>query len=60
MSADKVLKSLMNKLDDTSYSLYIVNFANPDMVGHTGNFEAAVKAMEVIDNCIEKLSQKCL
>ena len=60
MSADKVLDSLMNKLDDTSYSLYIVNFANPDMVGHTGNFEAAVNAMEVIDNCIEKLSQKCL
>ena len=60
MSAYKVLTSLLEKLDDKSFSLYVVNFANPDMVGHTGNYEATIKAMQVIDECIKKLSDKCL
>lgn len=59
MSAPKVLSSLLQKLEDKSFSVYIVNFANPDMVGHTGNYEAAVKAMEVIDDCIGQLKEKC-
>lgn len=60
MSAPKVLEELTKKLDDDSYSVYIVNFANPDMVGHTGKYEAAVKAMEYIDHCIGTLKEKCL
>ena len=60
MSAPLVLKSLLEKLDDPSISLFVVNFANPDMVGHTGNYPAAMKAMETIDNCIKELSEKCL
>jgi len=60
MSAPEVLEKLMNEMDDDSYSVYIVNFANPDMVGHTGNFDATVKAMETIDSCIEQLKNKCL
>lgn len=60
MSAPEVLDKLLAKLDDESYSLYVVNFANPDMVGHTGNFNAAVKAMEYIDYCLGKLRDKCL
>lgn len=60
MSAYKVLDQLTQKLDDKSISLFVVNFANPDMVGHTGNYEAAVKAMEVVDECIGELSEKCL
>lgn len=60
MSAPKVLDALLEKLDDTSYSVYIVNFANPDMVGHTGNYDAAVKAMQEIDECIKALAEKCL
>lgn len=60
MSAPLVLKNLLQKLDDTNITLFVVNFANPDMVGHTGNYEAAVKAIEVIDNCIKELSEKCL
>ena len=60
MSAPLVLKELLTKLDDISYSFYVVNFANPDMVGHTGNYPAAVKAMEYIDKCIGELRDKCL
>lgn len=60
MSAPEVLKNLLAKLDDSSFSFYLVNFANPDMVGHTGNFEAAVKAIEYIDKCIGDLEEKCL
>ncbi len=60
MSAPEVLEKLLAKLDDDSYSLYVVNFANPDMVGHTGNYQAAIKAMETIDHCIKELSEKCL
>lgn len=59
MSAPEVLKNLLEKLDDDSFSVYIVNFANPDMVGHTGNYEAAVKAMECIDDCLGQLKDKC-
>ncbi len=60
MSAPKVLEQLKKKLDDDSFSVYIVNFANPDMVGHTGNYEAAIKAMEYIDHCLKELSDKCI
>ena len=36
-----------------------MNFANSDMVGHTGNFAAAIKAIEVLDNVVERLLEKC-
>lgn len=36
----------------------MINFANPDMVGHTGVMEAAVKAVETVDNCVGKLVDK--
>lgn len=60
MSAPIVLENLLAKLDDESYALYVVNFANPDMVGHTGNYEATIKAMEYIDFCLGKLRDKVL
>ncbi len=55
MSAFKVLDALKEALNDKSFGLYVVNFANPDMVGHTGNYEAAVKAMESVDKCLGDL-----
>ena len=58
MSAQKVLQELSKKLSDDK-SVYIVNFANPDMVGHTGNYEAAIKAVETIDNCLKQLKKRC-
>jgi len=59
MSAPQVCEALLAKLADTSISLYVVNFANCDMVGHTGNYEATVAAVEAIDGCLNLLMQKC-
>ncbi len=50
---DKVLESM-----DKGYDFILVNFANSDMVGHTGNFKATVKALEDLDNCLGKIINK--
>nr|QUE28075.1 pgmA [Sahlingia subintegra] len=49
MSSAEITYSLINAIEQECYSLIIVNYANPDMLGHTGNFEATVKAMEIVD-----------
>ncbi|MGZ3787507.1 MAG: 2,3-bisphosphoglycerate-independent phosphoglycerate mutase [Bacteriovorax sp.] len=59
MSAYLVLERLENALVDESIKFFVVNFANSDMVGHTGNFDAAVKAIEVLDECVGSLMKKC-
>ena len=59
MSAYEITSKLEEKLEDDSIKFHLVNFANSDMVGHTGNFEAAIKAIEVLDECVEKLMKKC-
>ena len=55
MSARKVTEALVKQLGEHDIGLVIANYANADMVGHTGNFEAAVQACEVIDECIGKV-----
>jgi 2,3-bisphosphoglycerate-independent phosphoglycerate mutase len=55
MSARQVTEALVKRLRENDIGLVIANYANADMVGHTGNFEAAVKACEVIDECIGKV-----
>jgi 2,3-bisphosphoglycerate-independent phosphoglycerate mutase len=59
MSAYLILDRLETALTDHSINFYVVNFANSDMVGHTGNFEAAIKAIEVLDECVGRLMKKC-
>ena len=59
MSAYPVCERLEEALADHSINLYVVNFANSDMVGHTGNFPAAIKAIEVLDDVVERLLKKC-
>jgi 2,3-bisphosphoglycerate-independent phosphoglycerate mutase len=54
MSAYEVCDHLVESILSTKYDLIIVNFANPDMVGHTGIMEAAVKAVETVDECVGK------
>ncbi len=54
MSAIKLTDKLISKLKK-NYKLVVVNYANGDMVGHTGNIKAATKAIEVIDRCISKV-----
>ncbi len=60
MSARQVTEALVKKLTDEHINLVIANFANADMVGHTGNFEASVKACEVIDECLGKVVDAAL
>jgi 2,3-bisphosphoglycerate-independent phosphoglycerate mutase len=55
MSAPEVTDQLVAALEAGKYDVIICNYANPDMVGHTGKFGAAVKAIEVIDACLARV-----
>lgn len=55
MSAYEVTKNVVERLESGKYDVVILNFANCDMVGHTGVFEAAVKAVEAVDDCVGKV-----
>ena len=58
MSAYEVKNEVLKNLKK-NYDFIVCNFANPDMVGHTGNFEATVKAVEVVDDCIGEIYNQC-
>ncbi len=58
MSAYEVCDKVLEALDNEEYRFILVNFANPDMVGHTGVFEAAVKACATVDECVGKIVAK--
>ncbi|WP_315113973.1 2,3-bisphosphoglycerate-independent phosphoglycerate mutase [Clostridium intestinale] len=60
MSAYEVTDELLNRLDTDKYDMVILNFANPDMVGHTGVISAAEKAVETVDTCLGKIVDKVL
>jgi 2,3-bisphosphoglycerate-independent phosphoglycerate mutase len=55
MSAFELTENLLKSLLDKSYNFTVINFANPDMVGHTGNFEAVKKALNAVDICLGKI-----
>ena len=59
MSAYEVCDNVLKAIDDEKYGFILVNFANPDMVGHTGVIEAATKACKVVDECVGKIADKC-
>ncbi len=60
MSALEVTKHLVEASESGKYEAIICNFANPDMVGHTGNFDAAVKAIETLDRCLGNVAEAVL
>jgi 2,3-bisphosphoglycerate-independent phosphoglycerate mutase len=60
MSAYEVTDELMARIDSGRYDLIVLNFANPDMVGHTGIFDAAVRAVEVVDSCVGTIVDEIL
>jgi len=60
MSAYQVTEKVLAQLDEDKYDVVILNFANCDMVGHTGVFDAAVKAVKTVDECVGKVTQKIL
>lgn len=55
MSAEGVADTLCEELATEKFHFVVVNFANPDMVGHTGNMEATIKAIETVDAALEKV-----
>jgi len=57
MSSYKILKKLQDYIANDKYDFYVVNFASPDMVAHTGNLQAGIKAVESIDKCLKDLCQ---
>ena len=60
MSAYKVADECVKRIESGKYDVIILNFANCDMVGHTGVFEAAVKAVEAVDECVGKVTEAVL
>ncbi len=55
MSADEVAETARQQIETGQFDLIVMNFANPDMVGHSGNLKAAIEAVRVIDRCLEKV-----
>ncbi len=55
MSARAVTEEVLRRLAEGSYDLIVINFANMDMVGHTGNLTAAITACETVDGCVERI-----
>ena len=55
MSAREVAREASRLIGTGKYSLVVLNFANPDMVGHTGILKAAIQAAEVIDDCLKQV-----
>ena len=58
MSAEKVKNQVIKSLDEDKYDFITVNFANPDMVGHTGKIDKAVEAVEEVDSCMGEIIKK--
>lgn len=55
MSAPEVTDEVIRRIQSGNYDLIILNFANPDMVGHTGVLQAAIAAMETVDRCVGRV-----
>ena len=55
MSADEVADKCVERIESGAYDVIILNFANCDMVGHTGVFDAAVRAVETVDTCVGRV-----
>jgi 2,3-bisphosphoglycerate-independent phosphoglycerate mutase len=60
MSAKMLTDIVLEKIDDDVYDFILINFANGDMVAHTGILDAAIKAMETVDQCIGRIVAKVL
>jgi len=57
MSAYELTEKLVEAIKSQKYAFIVVNYANTDMVGHTGNFEATQKAVEAVDHCLGRIKQ---
>lgn len=59
MSAEELANAVVEEINKEKEDLLVLNFANPDMVGHTGVFNAVVSALETVDKCAEKVIETC-
>ena len=59
MSAPEVTDYLVDAISSQKFDLIVCNYANGDMVGHTGNFDAAVKAIEALDQAVGRVLEAC-
>ena len=60
MSAAGILQPALDSIEAVRHALLVINFANPDMVGHTGDLDAAVRAVETVDGCVGRLAKAVL
>ena len=60
MSAEGVLAAALGSLAGHRHDLIVMNFANPDMVGHTGDLDAAIRAVETVDGCVGRIAEAVL
>ena len=60
MSAEKVTDSYINEIQNKKPDFICLNYANPDMVGHTGDLKAVIKALETIDSCVERIIENSI
>ena len=60
MSAYEVTDAVVDAIDSDKFDVIILNYANCDMVGHTGVFDAAVKAVEAVDECVGRMVKEIL
>lgn len=58
MSAPKITRAVVHALQENKYQFFVINYANPDMVGHSGDLSATIKAVECIDKQLEKLYEE--
>ncbi|MFC1625377.1 2,3-bisphosphoglycerate-independent phosphoglycerate mutase [Patescibacteria group bacterium] len=58
MSSNQITKKSLEEINN--YDFIVINYANADMIGHTGNFEACIKSIEILDNCVGQLIPKIL
>ncbi|MCK4919065.1 MAG: 2,3-bisphosphoglycerate-independent phosphoglycerate mutase [Candidatus Pacebacteria bacterium] len=60
MSADMITDQILKELDKDEFNFILVNYANADMVGHTGNLKATISAVEFVDKCLGKLYKEAM
>lgn len=58
MSSEEITRTLLEELDKNIYDLIVLNYANGDMLGHTGNLDATIESLEYLDKCVEKVFDK--
>lgn len=55
MRAKEITDEVLKAVESEKYDMIVVNYSNPDMIGHTGNYDAVVKSLEFLDGCVKKV-----